>query len=88
MNKFRIYILLSVFTLSFIGLLVRLFYWQIVKGAELSQAATGQHKNNLILEAPRGEIFASDGSWLASRGELWTLTANPKEVSENPRELA
>ena len=88
MNKFRIYVLLVVFTISFIGLLVRLFYWQIVKGAELSQAAAGQHKNNLILEAPRGEIFATDGSWLASRGERWTLTANPKEVSENPRELA
>jgi len=88
MNKYRIYVLLAVFALSFIGLLGRLFYWQIVKGAELSQAATGQHKNSLILEAPRGEIFASDGSWLVSRGEMWTLTANPKEVEGKSRELA
>lgn len=88
MEKWRFRVILTVFIFLYFAVIARLFYWQVVKGQELALAASSQHRSSQIIEAPRGEIFANDGTWLVARGELWNIVANPKEVEEKPNKVA
>lgn len=74
--------------LAFSLLLARLFYWQIVKGEELAIQARGQQRSGQILKATRGDIMASDGSFLAASTQAWLVWANPKELEENADKIA
>lgn len=47
------------------GLLGRLYYWQTVRAQDLSAQANAEHTHNLILNAPRGLIYDSQGHILA-----------------------
>lgn len=80
MSKIRcVYIF---FGLAFFALIVRLFYWQIVKARDLARDAGAQYQFGKKLEAPRGNILASDGTWLAARGEAWQAYAWIPEVTD------
>ena len=48
----KIRILLGVFSILFLGLVARLFYWQIVKGAELSSEAQAQYNSSTVTPPP------------------------------------
>lgn len=75
----------------FIGfslLLARLFYWQILKGGELSIQARGQQQFGQVLSATRGDILASDRSFWVASTDAWLVWANPKELKENPGVIA
>src|SRR4030042_4673037 len=74
--------------LGFSFLLVRLFYWQIYKGSELSIQARGQQQFGITLNAPRGEILASDGSWLAASTDAWLVYANLPDLDEDASTIA
>jgi len=84
----KIKILSLAFFIALVALVVRLGYWQIVKGSDLAQSAQLQRKSSDVLSAPRGNIKASDGSFWALRGESWQTFANPKEVTGDSEELA
>lgn len=84
----RARLLFIVYTLVFIALIGRLFYWQIVKGKELTDVANGQYQRGKVLSAPRGNILASDGSYLAARADSWLIYASPKEITVSTKELA
>lgn len=74
---------LSVIFLSLLlVLIVRLAYWQMVKGDELSKQAKMQYKSGEVVTAPRGNILASDGSFWTVRSEAWRVVANPGEVKD------
>ncbi|MHA2055250.1 MAG: hypothetical protein ACW99F_16850, partial [Candidatus Hodarchaeales archaeon] len=70
-----------IFFLGFLLLIGRLFYWQILKGKELSSQARNQYRSSKYVEAPRGNILASDGTWLAARGEAYLVYASLPEIS-------
>jgi len=72
----------------FIGLSVRLFYWQVIKGADLSQEARGQYKSSKITEAPRGNILASDGSYWVLRTDAFLVYVNPQEITTSASSIA
>jgi cell division protein FtsI (penicillin-binding protein 3) len=84
--RLKISILLGLFAFSL--LLLRLFYWQVYKGSELSIQARGQQQSGYTLSAPRGDILAADGSWLAASVEAWLVFANPSELSEDASSIA
>ncbi|MFI5241090.1 MAG: peptidoglycan D,D-transpeptidase FtsI family protein [Microgenomates group bacterium] len=84
----KIKFLSLVFFLCLFALVVRLGYWQVVKGKELSEQAKSQYKSSKVLTAPRGNILASDGSFWAVRSESWQPFANPQEIEEAPNEIA
>lgn len=84
----KIRILLVIFILLFFGLASRLFYWQVIKGSELSQKAKGQYNSSAVTTAPRGNIIASDGSFWVLRNNVWQITANPKLIKESSEEIA
>lgn len=74
--KSKLKVLAVLFALLFLSLIIRLSYWQIIKGQELSQDARGQHLAANVTSAPRGNIIAADGSYWVLRDSAWRLTAN------------
>ena len=58
-----------IFLLVCTGMVVlmgRLYYWQVLRGPELSQLANNEHISNQILYAPRGLIYDAQGHILAT----------------------
>lgn len=51
---------------SLLGLLGRLYYWQITQSGPLASAANSQHTQNQTLNAPRGLIYDAQGRILAT----------------------
>jgi cell division protein FtsI/penicillin-binding protein 2 len=64
------------FVIAFLAISVKLFYWQIIKGSELSAQAESQYRSGRKISAPRGNILASDN------------TASLPEVKDSPKEVA
>ena len=63
------------FSLIFLILLGRLFYWQVIRAQDLADQAKVQYKVSEQITAPRGNILADDGTWLAARAEVWQVYA-------------
>lgn len=72
----RLKILILFFTLIFIALIGRLFYWQIIKGDKLSKEVGNQYKRSTKVQSPRGSIKANDGSWLVLNKTNWFAFAD------------
>lgn len=76
------------FLIGYILLSGRLFFWQVIKGKELSAKAREQYQVGKSISAPRGNILAKDMTWLAARGEAWQVYASLPDVQEPPRKIA
>ncbi len=70
-----------IYLLLFVGLILRLIYWQVIRGADLSEGAKGQYKSSRITAATRGNILASDGSFWALRTDAWLAYVNTNELT-------
>lgn len=84
----RIRLLLILFLVSFLGIAARLFYWQVIVAKELAAAARIQHKSGEVINAPRGNILAADGSYWVLSGEAWKVFVNPQRIRESASALA
>jgi cell division protein FtsI/penicillin-binding protein 2 len=84
----KIKILSAFFLLLFAALIVRLFYWQVIKGSELSNQAKSQYNSSQVLTAPRGNILAADGSYWVVRTGSWLLWVNPRQLIKTSSEIA
>lgn len=84
----KIGILLGIFLLLFLGLAIRLIYWQVIKGSELSSEAQSQYNSNIVTSAPRGNILARDGSFLVIRADVWRLLANSNLLKNSPASIS
>ncbi len=84
----KIQVLFVVFFLLFLGLIIRLSYWQVVMGGSLSQKARGQYDSSTVTAAPRGNILAPDGSFWVLRSNVWQITGNPKLIKDTPESIA
>lgn len=78
MIRYRI-VLLAI-TLFFGVIILRLFYWQVVKASELSKLGQIQYGRSIKIEPIRGEIKTSDGFPIVANKITYLLYANPKEV--------
>lgn len=83
----RYRIVLLVFAVMFGVILLRAFYWQVVKAEELSKLGQTQYGKSIKIEPIRGEIKTSDGFPIAANKISYLLYANPKQV-KNKDELA
>jgi len=83
---------LKVITVFFAGvfllLVLKLFIWQVVTGGNLAKEAKNQYRSGKVISAPRGNIYAADGSILAGRKEAWLLYASVPDFKEGPPEIA
>ena len=73
LTRFRLKLITKLSPLIFIIILVRLFYWQIIKGPQLSARATQQHSSVSVLRARRGDIYDTNGELLAGTNNLYHL---------------
>ena len=64
------------------GLLVRLFLLQVVDRDGYAARAADQQLRGATLPAPRGKIYASDGTLLAASETCWTIRASPRELDD------
>lgn len=84
----RLKVISVVILLAFVAILARLFYWQILKGQKLSIQARSQYESGQSLQAPRGNILAADGSWLAARETEYQVTASIPDLKQTPEKIA
>ena len=84
----RLKAIAAIFLLAFVAIVLRLFYWQILRGKVLSSQARGQYEQDTSLSAPRGNILASDGSWLAARSEVYLVFAEIPKLNDPPKAIA
>lgn len=78
----RIRLAFVILVFGFLFILMRLFYWQVVKASELSALGQSQYGDVVTLSSERGDIKTSDGFPIATNKLSYLLYANPKEVKE------
>ena len=76
------------FGILFLLLSYKLFFWQVIKGKDLAGSAKNQYQVGRVMEAPRGNILAADGSPLAVRHDAWLLFVEPPNLKEKPEKIA
>ncbi len=88
MSGIRFKIICLIFFLAFLAILAKLFSWQVLKGSDLSVQARGQYSTGETLSAPRGNILASDGSWLAAEEGQWLIWTSIPDIKNTPKDIA
>src|SRR3989344_5067816 len=83
----RFRIVPSLLYLGLIMIVFRLWYWQILSSDTLTARAEQQRVSSQTLLAPRGQIYFSDGSLLASTEPTFLVFAQPKLI-KNKGEVA
>ncbi|MFH1289168.1 MAG: hypothetical protein ABIH88_00425, partial [Patescibacteria group bacterium] len=83
----RINFLLGVFFFFGFVIVLRLFYWQVIKGSSLASAAYNQHLASFEIPAKRGEILASDGFALVSNSKSYLVFASTPDLKEPTEEI-
>lgn len=78
----RIRFVLGLLIFCFCLIIIRLFYWQVVRAEELTAFGRAQYGASITLSQTRGEIKTSDGFPIATNKLSYLLFANPKEVKD------
>lgn len=81
----RLFTILIVAMIAFLGLCVRLGYVQLVKGTELTQKAEDSWRRNIPYVAKRGEIWDRNGVKLAYNISTPTVWAIPVQVKDKEK---
>lgn len=80
----------TVFFLSlvvlFSAIIIRLGYWQIIKGNELYLKAEAQYQSKQVLSGSRGNIFFQDGKPLVLNQELFQFYVHPNQLDAEDKE--
>lgn len=87
MKNIRLISIAVFFLLIFTVILVRLFYWQIIKGNELFAASENQHFITLALPAERGEILSSDKSPLVTNQTVYEMYVDLRNIEGGKNNL-
>ena len=85
--KKKMLAILIVCVLGFLYVLGYVAYWQLVRGAELSQAALEQQTRDKTINSKRGSILDRNGNVLAASISVETITASPVDVKKNDKSL-
>jgi stage V sporulation protein D (sporulation-specific penicillin-binding protein) len=85
--KWRFRSLSIVFIFAFSLLVIRLGYWQIIKGANLAAKARDQQTSGISISAPRGNILASDNSFLAANQDIYVVYAYLPDIKDNKKTI-
>lgn len=76
------------FIIAFAMLIARLFWWQVIKASELGKSAQNQYSDQKSIQAIRGDILASDLTWLAGSSEVWLVYADLPNIKDTPKQVA
>src|SRR3972149_9684317 len=81
--KARLRLIAILTVLGFLSIILRFFYWQIIKSKEISALASPQRVSKNIETSYRGKILASDGSIIVGQADSWNVFAEP-QIIDNP----
>ena len=87
LTSFRLKIIARLTPLLFILILIRLFYWQIIRGPQLATKANRQHQETTLLQAKRGDIYDRDGRLLAGTKQLYHLFVYKPQLEKETQEV-
>ena len=73
-------IIAAVVVIALMALTLRVGYWQIIRGEELSAKAKAQQQGSGVITASRGTIYDRNGKVLAESASANTLICNPEDV--------
>ena len=85
-SKRLIYIVLFIAVLLLI-LIIRIAYFQFIKGGELRESASRQQATSRIISPNRGAIYDSSGKVLAQSASVDTITINPSKIKNNIKDV-
>lgn len=77
----RIWIVFSILSLLYALIVVRLYYWQVIRSSSLRLAAASQYNLTLPLPSQRGSIIASDGKNVVLNQSAYLVFAEPKKIN-------
>ncbi len=78
----RLWIVFGFISLFYSIIIVRLFYWQIIRGEQLHTQALAQYSLSHIIPASRGSILTSDESPLVLNQQASLVYAEPHEIMD------
>ncbi len=78
----RYKVVFGLICLSFFLLILRLFYWQIVKAEELAKLGQLQYGKIIKIQPKRGEIRTSDNFPIVTNKITYLVAVNPKEIKD------
>ena len=87
LSRRRSVTILALGSLLWVLIFSRLFFIQVLKGAEYKKISSGQHKQHIRLEAKRGQIYDRKGRELVINLPVESFFAIPESVS-NPDQVA
>lgn len=75
---------LFIFLFAIFGLLIlRMGYWQVVRGNEMKEAVLRQQTNEAAINASRGTIYDRNQKVLAESATVNTVVCNPQQIKED-----
>jgi cell division protein FtsI/penicillin-binding protein 2 len=80
--NWRFRFILGIISFIFLVVIVRLFYWQIIKAQELSALGQLQYGKIITTFPKRGEIKTTDGFPIATNKITYRVFVNPKEIKD------
>lgn len=86
-NNGRITILIGVFIFLNLLVIIRLFYWQVIKASELAVLASNQRENIQKVFAYRGQIMTNDESPLAANTKNYLLFADLTKIDKSKSDV-
>lgn len=81
-NFLRITVVITFFAVLYSLIIIRLFYWQVVRAEDMKELGRQQSSQVLVEDSARGEILASDGFPLATNKPTFLVYANPKQIAD------
>ena len=67
----------------FAALILRLAYWQIIRGEELSTIAKNQQQTAAAVVTTRGKIYDRNGKVMAESASAYNLVCNPQDIKRD-----
>ncbi|MCD8390222.1 MAG: PASTA domain-containing protein [Firmicutes bacterium] len=81
--KRRTRIMIIAVLVCFIALIARLGYWQLFRGAEMSETVQRQQQSTSAVTTSRGKIYDRNGKVLAESASSKNLVCNPVDIEED-----
>ncbi len=86
LSRFRVLFIL--FFCCLLGVLSRLWYWQVYRRDDLQAVAHAQYQRRLTSAGHRGQLFTSDGYTLVGNERIYRLFAEPQRIIDAPASVA
>ena len=79
----RAFVIFTLIALVLFALIIRIGYWQVIRGEELKDAVMRQQTNQADIIAGRGTIYDRNQKVLAESATVNTVVCNPQQIQKD-----